>query len=120
MALKGPYKFMGEVQVQEAYAVIDLIQMSKEGDGFAHVSIYARLPKETIVDEVVAKVDTAGAAIAPSPPVEEDKIVVLDRGPILEHFTISGISFKDPQQSPFITAYEGIVSDPRLSQMISA
>lgn len=115
MALKGPYKFMGEVQVQEAYAVIDLIQMSKEGDGFAHVSIYARLPKETIVDEA-AQVGVAVAAVI----AEEDKIVVLDRGPILEHFTISGISFKDPQQSPFITAYEGIVSDPRLSQMVSA
>lgn len=109
MAIKGNFKLMGEVDMAEAYAVVDSIQISKDGLGFAHVSIYSAAPK-TDVAEVAIMVDG-------QPKTEERQTV--NRGAVLEHFTVSGIDFS-VDQSPFVTAYQALKGNDRLADMLAA
>lgn len=105
MSLKGPYKIMGVVDCATGYALIDEIHIAKGGDGFVHVAIYGNEPVITQPDPVEIE------SVMVTPPPQ------LDRGPVIEHFTVSGISFKDAVQDPFKVAYTVVISDIRLKGM---
>ena len=109
MALKGLYKFMGELPWPTGYAIVDRVVVEKGGDASAHVSIYKDSPvtKDVEQTKVVAN--------------EEVKIMVsvTERGNPIEHFTVGGIKVND--QDPFVAAYEQLAAlDGRLAGLASA
>lgn len=109
MALKGLYKFMGDLPWPTAYAVVDRVIVEKDGDASAHVSIYKDAPvtKEVDQEKLVAN-EVVGV-----------KVQVTERGSVIEHFTIGGI--KVVGQDPFVAAYEQLVAlDDRLTGLQSA
>lgn len=109
MAIKGKFLFMGVLVSEQAYAVVDNVNVSKGGDAFCHVSIYAAGPtdKEVSRTRVVDGIE------------EEYAETERERGPVIEHFSVSGI--KVMSKDPFIASYEQIKSlEPRLSEMVSA
>lgn len=108
MSLKGSFK-VGRLIAPEAYAVVDNITASKGGSAHAHVSVYATPPEDQKVERVKL-VDGVEATY------EE---TVRDRGPVLDHFTISGIDLSK-STNIFQDTYAQIKADERLSSMVDA
>lgn len=116
MALQGKYNFFGRINADAAYAIVDQINISKGGDAFCHVSVYASAPVPIPPDDSAQAVAAQGALI-PDAPADAPPPQV-DRGPVIEHFTISGISVKGLAENPFSVMYAGIKTDERLAQML--
>lgn len=115
MALQGKYNFFGKLNADEAYAIVDQINISKGGDAFCHVSVYANAPTPVPIDESAKAVQAQGALL---PQDIQEIPPSIERGPVIEHFTISGISVKGLMENPFAVMYAGIKADERLAAMV--
>lgn len=108
MSLQGPFKFMRKLEATSAYAVVDSINISKGGDAFCHVSVYPTPPetKEVEKERIVEGIN------------EKYMDREVDRGPVIEHFSISGIKVDG---DPFVCCYKQIRDlDERLVGMSDA
>jgi len=119
MALKGSYNLYGKINVPNAYAVIDQISIGKNGDAYCHVSVYADPPVEVTTDQVATQ-QTLDLVDGAQPTRVAAQAPELDRGPVIEHFTISGISTADKVENAFTTCYAAAKADERLSAMSDA
>jgi hypothetical protein len=113
MARQGAWKFLGELDAAQAYAVVDFISCSKDGTANCHVSVYARPPK-------TVELAQQRAVVVNGKEVVEDVVVEsTDRGPVIEHFNVSGIKLSD--KSAFISCYEQLPElDERFASMDNA
>lgn len=99
---KGSFKAMGVLPVPEAYVVVDEIHITQKADGpvpamgHCHVSIYVNAPKDQEVDQE-AIIDGIKQIV---------KVKTRERGPVVEHYSISGIVFSN--QDPFVSCYQQI------------
>lgn len=111
MALKGSFLFFGKLSAAEAYAVIDQVHADKGGMANVHISVYATPPVDAEVEQKQLNALTN---------VEEPILVkVRDRGPVVEHFTCSGVDIRG--KDAFIAGYEQLPKlDTRFSSMLAA
>jgi hypothetical protein len=112
MSLKGKFGFFnGALSSDVAYAVVDHVSVDKGGYASCHISVYSGPPVDRVVQQEFLNAETKV--------VEPKDVTIRERGPVIEHFTVSGVLISS--EDPFAASYKQIPTlDTRFKDMSAA